>query len=350
MNIKEVMEFLNAMIDSGLTDEDLKPKPTKNTIYQRDRAIEAKIKEVWSKAEPFYKGNLKGNRYYSLIKELVQGVSSKNILKEYKPFRKNQKFVQGGEVETILIEVKTLAPDKRQILVNGKLWSKPKVDYWDLGSKLLNLLFYMNKDGKKSIKVIIDGEDNTESFKKQVIEKYSNTPLNYFIDYLGHNKHANSTTNPIKSDNVGGIRAGQQFTWLNNGIEHTIYINEVDAENVYYREDGRVKNKKISEFKNMISEMGLTQDYYADGGSIKDDELLTIKNYITDIIGEGETFSTKEIGLKFNIPTTRAYKILSLLEQQNLINKYGYKTRDGWDDIEGSNLRPNSLYWQKNIS
>jgi len=154
------------------------------------------------------------------------------------------------------------------------------------------------------------------------------------------------------SNSMGTFSAKLTLKQLNYLVNLLIAIDKNDnvyildsANNVVYDSKEARRNRE-----KMFKRLG--EDYkieYAKGGSIKDDELLTIKNYITDSMGDGETFSTKEIGFKFNIPTTRAYKILSLLEQQNLINKYGYKTRDGWDDIEGSNLRPNSLHWQKSI-
>jgi hypothetical protein len=100
MNIREVIEFLNAMIDAGITDEDLKPKPIKNTLFQRNRAIESKIKEIWAKTKPFYKGELdEGNSYYSLTKRLVER-SDLDILKKFKPFRKYQKFEEGGNISS----------------------------------------------------------------------------------------------------------------------------------------------------------------------------------------------------------------------------------------------------------
>jgi hypothetical protein len=75
-NIKGVIGFLNAMIDSGLTDSDLLSNPSKNTRFQIERAEEKKIQEIWNIIEPNYKGGLKGNMYYSTIKELVQRANS----------------------------------------------------------------------------------------------------------------------------------------------------------------------------------------------------------------------------------------------------------------------------------
>ena len=90
VSIKEVIGILNAMIDTGLTDDDLKPNPTKNTYFQKERAIERKIQEIWKKIEPKYKGSLEGNQYYSTIKELVEDIGNKQILKRFKPFRRFQ--------------------------------------------------------------------------------------------------------------------------------------------------------------------------------------------------------------------------------------------------------------------
>ena len=100
-DIKGVIGFLNAMIDSDMTDEDLKPKPTKSG-NARQNAIDKKTREIWSKIEPNYKGGLKGNMYYSTIHRLVDRANtSDQILKRFKPFRNLQKdsFADGGSFE-----------------------------------------------------------------------------------------------------------------------------------------------------------------------------------------------------------------------------------------------------------
>ena len=60
-----------------------------------------------------------------------------------------------------------------------------------------------------------------------------------------------------------------------------------------------------------------------------------------------DTFSTKEFAEILNVSTPTAYKICLLLEKEELICKYGYKTKYGWEDPEHSKLRPNSVYWQR---
>ncbi len=89
-DIKGVIRILSAMIDSNLTDEDLKAPDTK-TLFQREKQTDKKVREIWKKIEPKYKGDFTGNKYYSPIYELVEKATIKNILKRYKPFRKFQK-------------------------------------------------------------------------------------------------------------------------------------------------------------------------------------------------------------------------------------------------------------------
>lgn len=99
-DIKGVIGILNAMIDSGLTDEDLKPKPTKSGSAF-EKATDNKTKEIWAKIEPKYKGDFKGNMYYSTIKRLVvRSGTNDDILKRFKPFRNYQNFANGGGVST----------------------------------------------------------------------------------------------------------------------------------------------------------------------------------------------------------------------------------------------------------
>ena len=101
-NIKGVIGILNAMIDSGVTNEDLIPKPTKNTLFQIEKATEKKIQEIWNRIKPNYKGDFKGNMYYSTLKEMISRNSIyKDLLTKFKPFRKYQKdsFADGGAIK-----------------------------------------------------------------------------------------------------------------------------------------------------------------------------------------------------------------------------------------------------------
>jgi hypothetical protein len=88
------------MIDSGVTDADLQ-LPKLNTNFKREKAREKKIKEIWAKIEPNYKGGLKGNMYYSFLSELIGRNSIyENLLKTFKPFRKYQKYEKGGTTDS----------------------------------------------------------------------------------------------------------------------------------------------------------------------------------------------------------------------------------------------------------
>ncbi len=100
-DIKGVLGILSAMIDSGLTDDDLKTPPTK-TGHQYTKAKEKKAREIWAKVDPKYKGELKGNMPYSTIHRLVERADGGDkTLEKFKPFRKYQKdtMANGGTVE-----------------------------------------------------------------------------------------------------------------------------------------------------------------------------------------------------------------------------------------------------------
>lgn len=171
-NIKGVIGILNAMIDSGLTDEDLKPKPTKSGIAHQN-AIEKKSKEIWTKIKPKYKGDLEGNMPYSTIRRLVDRAnSSDDILKRFKPYRKNQKdsfadggdfqsgvYAQGGSLQSHGIKLgdtflKTLSGNIQKVkdsngeivyvnLSNGARDKQPPLPFDDGGE----VTYYLNKDG-----------------------------------------------------------------------------------------------------------------------------------------------------------------------------------------------------------
>jgi len=49
--------------------------------------LDKKTLEIWKKAEPKFKGTLKGNMYYSALREIIM----KDLLRKYRPFRKYQK-------------------------------------------------------------------------------------------------------------------------------------------------------------------------------------------------------------------------------------------------------------------
>lgn len=106
-SVKDVIGILNAMIDSGLTDEDLKTPSTK-TGFQYQKALDKKTTEILDKIEgnigEYYKDGLKGNMPYSAIRLMVENKSNgKNLLKEFKTWRESQKFEHGGKISNEIV-------------------------------------------------------------------------------------------------------------------------------------------------------------------------------------------------------------------------------------------------------
>jgi hypothetical protein len=121
-DIKGVIGILNAMIDSGFTDEDLKPAPTK-TGFAHQKAIDKKTEEIWAKIKPNYKGDLQGNMYWSTIHRLVDRANSRDeILKRFKPYRHYQKdaFADGGDITPALNSKVIERAEKIYAEMNGK--------------------------------------------------------------------------------------------------------------------------------------------------------------------------------------------------------------------------------------
>jgi hypothetical protein len=104
--IKGVIGFLSAMIDAGITKDDLELEPSK-TSFKREKIRDAKIKGLWAKAEPFYKGELKGNMYYSTINDIVR---KPYVLENFRPWRKTQKFENGGSIEDVSYDLIVRTP------------------------------------------------------------------------------------------------------------------------------------------------------------------------------------------------------------------------------------------------
>jgi|LakMenE01Jun11ns_1017448.scaffolds.fasta_scaffold9636670_1 hypothetical protein len=82
-NIKDIIGILNALTDSKITDKDLELTPSKSSRALQDK-LDKKTKEIWSKSEGKYQGNLIGNSYYSPLKDIIIF----KILKRYRPYRK----------------------------------------------------------------------------------------------------------------------------------------------------------------------------------------------------------------------------------------------------------------------
>lgn len=57
-------------------------------------------------------------------------------------------------------------------------------------------------------------------------------------------------------------------------------------------------------------------------------------------------FTTKELATMLGISTNSAYRQCIDLMEQGLLFKYGYRTKDGWEDAEYSDLHTQSLGWE----
>lgn len=62
----------------------------------------------------------------------------------------------------------------------------------------------------------------------------------------------------------------------------------------------------------------------------------------------GETRNTKHVAQALGVTTRKAYALLADACERGQLSRYGYRVAPGvWEDAEGSNLRPNALYWQR---
>jgi hypothetical protein len=94
VTIKDIIQLLNAIIDSRIKPDDaFELKPKKNTRFQREKAMEKRPGELWNKIEKKYKGELKGNQPYSIIRLFfTKSGFATDLLKQYKPYRKYHKY------------------------------------------------------------------------------------------------------------------------------------------------------------------------------------------------------------------------------------------------------------------
>ena len=234
-NIKGVIGYLNAMIDSGVTDNNLVINPTKNTRFQREKAVEKKIKEIWEKIEPQYKGNLKGNMYYSTLKELIErNWIYENLLQKFKPFRKYQKFDNGGMAG--LGEVSGMLPSALPMSTITPMAKGGKVGY-------------TKKDILNFIKQLKNIQEDILEYKKELDNKNLSE---WEVDNIENNK-------------LPELR-----------VQESYIINQLQwGTKNYFSINGKrlVVNEEIYNFLK-------TQGIFADGGDLKDfsDNQLMIMN------------------------------------------------------------------------
>lgn len=265
-NINGVIGFLNAMIDSGLTDSDLLINPSKNTRFQIEKAKEKKIQEIWNIIEPNYKGDLKGNMYYSTIKELVQRANRGDyILKRFKPFRKYQKdlYADGGWV---LVEAHT-----------GRTIREYKTE-----SEARQMMYEYDGDSFVVEKSELEREKLRETYREPA-------PLNP-ATYIG-----------MKDGGYVGLKVRRKN--LRGGYNNYIITNYSD--NVYLLKDLKndliisVKSKELKDYFEFIKDFG-------DGG---------------DIPNKDKMFHLP-LEMVVYVPSTQDVdKVISVDEMQNRVNE-----------------------------
>jgi hypothetical protein len=202
-------------------------------------------------------------------------------------------FADGGETDKVNIAVKTIGENKYHIDVNGKSWSKKSSG--DLGDVIINVLFYVNKEGDKKIKIMIDGKDETVEFKKAVIERYEKGGLKHFINYLGDgHKYAK-----------GG--AVDKKEWVRKWLEmQDINYLRIILTDIYYNSDTIVIRETATKeelinyiMKNDYDEIDLIYKYYhnpntsntfAKGGKVGED-LIVENGYVK--FSKGDTLTIK---------------------------------------------------------
>lgn len=64
-------------------------------------------------------------------------------------------------------------------------------------------------------------------------------------------------------------------------------------------------------------------------------------------LSENEVSTTREVAAALKITVPAAYKLLSDAEKREIVCKYGYRVKGGWDDPLHTNRKCDSLGWQK---
>lgn len=291
-SIKDVIGILNAMIDSGLTDEDLVVPSTKTgTQYEKQRDL--KTKEIWNKIQDNYNGDLKGNQYYSAINLMVYNKNSmnKNLLKEFKPFRSNQKFENGGDVYGIQnlkvgdFVLNSFLGYGKVTKVNDDSYS---IDFWDENRRK-----HFSKEIKKG-----DHETTTQFNPKRIV--WQDKEVDSGIEKAMSNLH--SKVGGEKSTGSNKIKISRSQKDYNKDVDaYKFYVVNMETKKVEsgfeYRQDAK---DLLSDFedpslykiipKSKLSKIGIENPNekwksFKDGGNVSNN---TPKVYIADLAAYNE--------------------------------------------------------------
>lgn len=69
---------------------------------------------------------------------------------------------------------------------------------------------------------------------------------------------------------VKGLREKQSYTWMERGVEHTIFIDKIEGNSILFRLDGKYNRYNRKQFAELIEDIGATPDYMAKGGEVGD--------------------------------------------------------------------------------
>ena len=267
-NIRGVIGLLNAMIDSGITDEDLKyTLLEKETRLRREKAIETKIDQIWTRIQPKYNQELKGNMYYSTLKELITRSSGtyENLLQKFKPFRKYQKFAKGGEIGKNYALI--YFADKKPIKKNYETASKAFFDYEEMGStyaELYDAKGIFKSSFPKKIEYAKGGEiidqyegrtpeDIWNNLSKSQRQHFIYDHLEKIAEYKGFKEAELPSSEVIKAYN-------SDWKTLDKDIKNRFANHTREGQ---YAKGGEVRDNKFqSNLEEMLKQEGFTISFY----------------------------------------------------------------------------------------
>jgi hypothetical protein len=310
MDIKGVIGILSAMNDAGITKEDLELQPSK-TSAKREKIKDAKIKEVWAKVEPFYKGDLKGNMYYSTTGEIIR---KPYLLEKFKPWRKTQKFANGGEIKNL---------DKIKKSIGDTIYNHiSSLNEEQLEKQLKELKVELKRE-------YLDSKGNSRRYKELNDEMY------YILYRL---ERADDDFKFHVGDIVSIIDAPKSRSNIYVVVGHENYNKNYGWETTIKNED-----EKVTMFENLLEKHNSNSD--------KDNNIATIrfndlwKNVQVSIDGSlYEEFDTYQEAINYaknansKVIILDDVTMLNISESNPLSNQLSKITGDGWNDIDYKNL------------
>jgi len=78
---------------------------------------------------------------------------------------------------------------------------------------------------------------------------------------------------------VKGLREKQSYTWMERGVEHTIFIDKIEGNSILFRLDGKYNKYNRKQFAELIEDIGATPDYMAKGGKTEENMSVQFTDY-----------------------------------------------------------------------